>query len=177
MNEKDWTNLTDSDLSSDDNLEDQEYQNPTSEGYSHSHSRSNRDYRDSHQEDSRHGYRGYRSNRGGRFNHSRRGGGYNRRNKIESQPKEVILDFMNGGGENNEFWLNIFNLDDDVSEGEIMEFYSKVPALEVESHRGSRLTMDVLFGSIEDVEKAIDLGVKEINGVPFMIRSSMVFYF
>ena len=87
------------------------------------------------------------------------------------------MDFMNGGGENNEFWLNIFNLDDDVSEGEIMEFYSKVPALEVESHRGSRLTMDVLFGSIEDVEKAIDLGVKEINGVPFMIRSSMVFYF
>lgn len=182
MNEKDWTNLTDSDMSSGEEL-----------GDTHEYKSRPQDQEESYPEyepRDRFGYsRGYKSNRGGRgrynnngrgggYNNNGRGGGYNRgsrKRELESQPKEVILGYLSVDGDVDGYWLNLFNLDDNALEEEIMEFYSSVPALEAHSHRGARHTMDVKFSTIPDIEKAIDLGVKEINGLTFMIRSSKIF--
>lgn len=179
MNEKDWTNLTDSDISSEEDHPDYSEGHPDGDeneeiygNYNRPQYYENRGRRGGRGDYSSRGHRGHR--RGG---HDRsRGGGYRKgprsHRELESQPKDVILGFLREGPDVDGYWLNIFNLEDDTNEEQIMEFYSGIPAVDIEVNRGNRLTIDVKFDTVQDISKAIDLGVKEINGNPFMIRSS-----
>lgn len=189
MNKDDWTNLTDSDFSSE-GEDDGGYES----GKPAQEERPQQDYfesRDNQRDNHRGNYRdNYRDNQRGNYrdnyrdNNSRSRGGYNRgyRNnnykprQPESQPKDVILDYCKEAGDLEFYWLNLFNFSTDASEDQIMEFYSSIPALDVYSNHGMRLAMDIKFKSIEDLGKAVDLGTTD-GKVDFMIRWSKIFPF
>lgn len=180
MNKDDWTNLTDSDFSSDGENdeaykgEDPAPQERPEEPYFER--RNNREY--SNYSGSRGGYHRDRDrdHRGGGRGDYRRN---NRPRKLESQPKDIILNYCREAGELDAYWLNLFNFSAEIPEAEIFEMFAPIPALEVFSNHGMRLTMDVKFATMEDLEKAIDLENGQ-TGHGFMIRSSKTiipFYF
>jgi hypothetical protein len=90
----------------------------------------------------------------------------------ESHSKGKILAEIDRAEPMGSFWLNLFNLDSNVSEADIMNYYDKVPALSAQWHRNGRPSMDVEFDSREDLEMAIDLGGGEFGGRVFCIRAS-----
>lgn len=68
------------------------------------------------------------------------------------------------------YYLNIFNLSNDLEDKQIQAFYKSVPLLNI--HRHSRDAADLEFEKKEHLIAAIDLGTADFGGQPFYMRSS-----
>ena len=113
--------------------------------------------------------------KGGRSNYGGGGGyrGYGRSRPAVSHSKfDIMRDIDSSESASGGFWLNLFSLDSNVSEEEILRYYESIPAINAYWHRTGRPTMDVEFETRDDLVRAVDMGTCEFNGVKFCIRAS-----
>lgn len=69
-------------------------------------------------------------------------------------------------------FMNLFNLNDRVTDDSIYRFYASIPALEVIWSKAHSFSADVKFANLESFEKAIDLGDPQLDGHIACIRNS-----
>ena len=113
--------------------------------------------------------------KGGRSNYCGGGGGYGgygRPRPPTSHSKYDIMRDIDNSEASCSFWLNLFSLDTNVSEDEILRFYERIPAISAHWHTRGRPSMDVEFETRDDLVRAIDMGTCEFGGVKFCIRAS-----
>jgi hypothetical protein len=124
------------------------------EEYERRHSRSftpKKNYSDNYKGGNREG--GY--NRGGRG----RGGyeGTYERRPPRNASKGRILEGLEDIQDAKSFWLNLFEVQRDINEDAILEFFAEIPCVRVEWHRNGKNSMDVEFETLDHLEAAIDM--------------------
>lgn len=70
------------------------------------------------------------------------------------------------------YYLNLFNLNDRITEESILDFYQSIPADSVAWNKSNYFSADVKFVTYDRFEKAVKLGEPVIDGYKVCIRTS-----